>query len=101
MPDTVERVAVVEDLKYSVILAAGPEAAALLAAAASCWHSARAVRVAVSLVPVQSDWTIWRSARAWKARWTRVAAAPSIVVVRRLEAKGIGLGERAVELAAA
>jgi hypothetical protein len=97
----VDRVAVVEDLKYSVILAAGPEAAADEAAAAREAHWERAVLVWVSFVPVQSDWTACRSARAWKERRLLAAEGPSMEVVRELVLKAMGSAASVVVFASA
>jgi hypothetical protein len=75
---TVLRVAVVEDLKNSVMRAAGPEEAALAAARAWERQPARALTVVVRRVPVQSAWTTARLAMdSWKSRRTLAASAPS------------------------
>lgn len=98
MPATVERVEEEDDLKYSSILAAEPEVAAVEARAAREAQAVRAVLVWVSLVPVQSDCTAWRSARAWKERRTIAAEAPSTVAVKALVVKAKGSAARVLVL---
>ena len=87
---TVERVDEVLLLKYSVILAAGPEDAAEDAAAARERQLERALRVAVRRVPVQSDWTTARFCM-WSRKARRIldAAAPSMEAVTTLEVRGM------------